>query len=101
MPITDQTRLALAADVTFQGLGPRQETVILSLASGYLFTCSETTAALLRAVDGRRTVAELVDLLLREYDVLREKLRADVLSMAAQLVEKKLLVVADDGPARE
>ena len=41
--ITGQTILRLADDVTFQSLGDGQETVILSLETGTLYTCNETT----------------------------------------------------------
>lgn len=92
---TEQTRLRMAEDVSHQSLGPDQETVILSLGSGYLYTCNETTAEFLSAVDGRRTLGEVVDCLLQKYDVARERLAADVLAMAEKLVEEGLLVVAE------
>ncbi len=92
--VEESTRLKLGEDVTFQGLGDGQETVILSLSSGYLYTCNDTTAAFLSAVDGRRTVAQIIDQLLEQYDVDRQKLKADLLGIADKLLEEKLLAVA-------
>jgi hypothetical protein len=93
--VTESTSLKLGDDVTFQGLGDGQDTVILSLASGYLYTCNDTTAAFLSAVDGKRTVAQIVDQLLEQYEVDRQKLEADLLGIADKLVEEKLLAVAE------
>ena len=84
--------LKLANDVTFQSLGPGEETVVLSLSSGYLFTCNETAAAFLRKLDGRRPLAAVVDLLLDEFQVHREALSADMTELAAKLLEEKLIV---------
>jgi hypothetical protein len=52
--LSQHARLKLANDVTFQSLGPGEETVVLSLNSGYLYTGNETTEAFLRKLDGRR-----------------------------------------------
>jgi hypothetical protein len=95
--IEEATRLQLAEDVTFQSVGNGQ-TVVLSLASGYLYTCNETSAGFLAGVDGRRTVGQIVDQLQAEYDVPREKLLADMLGLAAQFIEEKLLVVVKGSP---
>ena len=46
--IAENARLRLADDVTFQSVAADQ-TVVLSLDSGQLYTCNETSAALLSA----------------------------------------------------
>jgi hypothetical protein len=91
--LKEQTRLARCQDVASQGLGPGQDTVILSLTSGYLYTCSRTTAAFLDALDGCRTLAEVVDLLRGKFEVDRERLRQDVLSMGRKLLDERLVRV--------
>ena len=93
--LSRNARLKLANDVTFQSLGPGEETVVLSLHSGYLFTCNETTDAFLRKLDGRRPLAAVIDLLFDEYQVSREALSADLTELAAKLLEEKLIV---EGP---
>ncbi len=89
------TRLALGEDVTFQSLGAGQQTAVLSLRTGYLYTCNETTAAMLSAIDGRRSLDEIVELLMKKFDVPREKLTGDLSAMAGKLVAEKLLTVVE------
>ena len=59
MDIT-QGRLRVAEDVTFQTMGPGEQTVVLCMASGQLYTCNETTRAFLQAVDGTKSFDEIV-----------------------------------------
>lgn len=95
MELGEQTRLALCQDVAFQSLGAQQDTVVLSLGSGYLYTCSATTAALLEAVDGRRSLGQIVQLLSGRYDVSTDKLLQDVLAMAGRLLDEHLVRVVE------
>jgi hypothetical protein len=88
-------RLKLADDVTYQSLGPGSDTVVLSLYSGYLYTCNETSAAFLQALDGRRTLAEVIETLWEEYEVPREDLTRDMTALAGKLLAEKLLVEQD------
>ena len=90
--LTDETRLRLARDVTFQAVGNGEDTVILRLGSGYLYTCNNTTAGFLSALDAQRGFGEVVDLLGRQYDVPREKLRDDLQALAAKLMQEKMIV---------
>lgn len=86
MELSEQTRLAVAEDVSWQRVG--SDTVILSLESGYIYTCNGTTARMLELADGRRTLAEAM---LAEFDVERRELLGDLLAMAGKLLEEKLL----------
>lgn len=88
---SDDQRLALCDDVAIQSLGQGQDTVVLSLSSGYLYTCSPTTAAFLKALDGQRTVAQVLDILLKQYDVPAARLRQDVMNVADTLIDEKLI----------
>ena len=88
----NDARLKLADDVTFQSLGPGEDTVVLSLNSGYLYTGNETAAAFLRAVEDGRTLSAATDLLLDEFDVPRETLSRDLAELAAELIREKLIV---------
>ena len=94
MTPTEQTRFRLGDDVTFQSMGPGEDTVLLSLSSGYLYTCNETTEAFLRAIDGRRTMGEIVDELADQYEVQREQLHADLTALADELLREKLIAEA-------
>jgi len=95
--LTEHSRLRLAPDVTHQSMGPDADTVLLSLSSGHLFTCNETTASFLAAVDGRRSFAQIVDALAEQYDVPRPQLEDDLRGLVEQLLSEKLIVV-EDGP---
>lgn len=92
--LSQNVRLKLADDVAFQSLGPGEETVLLSLNSGYLFTCNETAAAFLRGLDGRQPLAAVIDRLLDEFDVSPEELRRDMTELASRLMEEELIVEA-------
>jgi len=95
--ISEAVRLALSDDVAHQSLGEDQDTVVLSLKSGYLYTCNETTERFLKALDGRRTLGEVVGLLEGEYDVPRATLAADLAALAEQLLAEKLIVAVGEG----
>jgi pyrroloquinoline quinone biosynthesis protein D len=90
--LSQNARLKLANDVTFQSLGPGEETVVLSLNSGYLYTCNETTDAFLQRLDGRRPLAAVIDLLFNEFQVPRETLIKDMTKLAVELLGEKLIV---------
>ena len=84
-------RLKIADDVTFQSLGPGVETVILSLNSGVLYSCNDTTAAFLSAINGQLSLAQIIDKLLDEFDVSRAKLTSDIHSIVNKLMAEKLI----------
>jgi hypothetical protein len=91
----DRTRFRLSDDVTYQSLGTDQDTVVLSLTSGYLYTCNETTASFLRALDGKRTFGEVLSVLEKQYEVPLEQLRSDLQETLAELLREKLIVPAE------
>lgn len=93
--VEPQTRLRLNDDVTFQSLGEGQETVVLSLTSGHLYTCNDTTKAFLEALDGRRSFEKIVDLLEGQFDVRREKLQRDLAGLAEELIREGLMVPSE------
>ncbi len=95
MPLLSQNaRLKLSDDVAFLSLGPGEETVLLSLKSGYLFTCNDTAAAFLRGLDGQQPLAAVIDRLLEEFEAPPEELRRDMTELAAKLLEEELIVEA-------
>ncbi len=92
--IPDTAVLSMADGVTSETLGPGQDTVVLALHSGYLYTCNQTTAAFLKALDGRRTFAQVVDLLFDQFEAPRERLRSDLAGLAQKLLAEKLILEA-------
>lgn len=90
--VTEQSVFRLADDAAYQSMGEGEETVLLSLSSGYLYTCNDTTAAFLAAIDGRRPFDQVVDALLESYEVARDKLWADLAAMAEKLLAEGIIV---------
>ena len=87
----DKCRLRVCQDVTFQSMGEGEQTVVLALKSGQLYTCNETTESFLKSLDGKRTFAEVVALLAREYDVDSDRLKSDLIGIAEELLGEKLI----------
>jgi pyrroloquinoline quinone biosynthesis protein D len=89
--ITAETVLAFGPAASIQPVG--DGVVVLLADSGQLFTGNATTEAVLRLVDGRRRVAEIGAGLCMEFDVELDDAVGDVLGVAADLVEERVLVV--------
>ena len=91
MAFTQSTILALTPVASFQSLG--DGAVILLTDSGQMHTCNETTEMFLGAVDGKRSIADIIDVALKEFEVDRETLRADFLALAADLANQGIVKV--------
>lgn len=91
---SDDVCLSLSEDVAFQWLVDTRQAVVVSITSGQLYTCNETTFSLLRAIDGTRTFGQIVEGLAEQYEVAKEKLRADLGGMADTLIQERLILVA-------
>ena len=70
------------------------ETVILDLASGTYFGLDPVGARIWALMGGGATLAEICATMLEEYEVEREQLEADVLRLAAELAERRLVAPA-------
>ena len=90
--LSDNTVLRRAQDVTYQSLGENQDTVILSLDTGQLYTCNLTAEDFLTAVDGTRTFSDIVELLARQFDASRGQIQEDMMSLAEQMVKEGLIL---------
>jgi len=91
MDIT-QGQLRLADDVTFQAMGPGEQTVVLCMASGQLYTCNDTARSFLEAMDGAKGFDEIVDDLVDEYNVARQQLEVDLRKLADELLAERVIV---------
>ena len=88
------TIFKLATDVSHQDMGGDQPAVILRLSDGQLYTCNTTTRLFLEQVDGEKTMANIAAALHDVFEVELETLQADLLALAATLVESKLILPA-------
>ncbi len=87
-----KTLLRRADDVTYQSLGPGEDTVILCLRTGQLHTCNETTRMFLDALDRPRAFKEVFDRLYDQYEVSPEKLEADMVRLVEDLIREGIVV---------
>jgi hypothetical protein len=83
--LSEETVLALAQAASFQDLGEGEGAVVMRTDSGQLYTCNDTTAALLNYMDGSRQFGEILDLLQEEFEVAREVLAADLAEVIVEL----------------
>ncbi len=88
----EATVLALAPAATFQSVG--EGAVILMIDSGQLYTCNETTEAFLKAVDGKRSLGEIIDRILVEFEIDRATLRDDLIALAGDLSNQGIVTAA-------
>ncbi|MEW9836343.1 PqqD family protein [Mesorhizobium marinum] len=82
--------LTLSPVASFQSVG--DGAVVLLADSGQLYSCNDTSQAFLRHVDGKRSLAEIVDLMADEYEVERDVLEADLAELAANLKNEGVIV---------
>jgi hypothetical protein len=88
-----QTRFTLCPQAISSTVG--DETVILDLASGTYFGLDPVGARIWTLLGEGKTVGETRDVLLSEYEVERDRLEADLLALANQLIEENLITMND------
>lgn len=92
----DETRLKLHEDICIQEMGPEEKTVVLSLETGDLYTCNDTTCEILRIVEtAPRTFNEITEEMLRRYDVRRDRLEDDLRAIIQHALEEKLILLVE------
>ena len=69
------------------------ETVILDLGSGTYFGLDPVGARIWQLIGEGKTLGEICDTMLDEYDVTREALERDVVELADKLLEQKLISI--------
>ncbi len=92
----DGKRFYLNEDVAFQSLGDGQETVVVSLGTGFLYSCNDTTRAFLEALDGTKTLAQIGRELLALFTVAEERLLGDLRLLADRMLAEGLISVANE-----
>ena len=69
------------------------ETVMMSIESGEYFGLDSVGSRIWELLETPTTVANLVDILVDEFEVSREECEADTIDFLNQLLDKHLLVV--------
>ena len=70
----------------------RDEHVILDLESGTYYGLGGVGAGMWQLIGDGKTLGEICDALLKQYDVSREQLEGDLLKLAQELAERGLIV---------
>ena len=89
MKLTDKP--TIPAQVMSRVVG--DETVILDLGSGTYFGLDPVGARIWQLMGEGKTLVEICDAMLDEYDVTREALERDVIELADKLLEQKLISI--------
>jgi pyrroloquinoline quinone biosynthesis protein D len=97
--IVDSIKFCLSEDVAFQSLGDGRETVLVSLGTGFLYSCNDTTRAFLEALDGNKTLAEIGRELFSLFTVTEERLLKDLRLLADKMLAEGLIAVANEKSA--
>jgi len=87
MNLTDKP--TIPAQVMARQVG--DETVILDLGSGTYFGLDPVGARIWQLIGEGKTLAEICDTMLDEYEVTRDDLERDVVELADKLLEQKLI----------
>lgn len=89
-------RVTVRPDVVFRVLGA--EAILLNLESGLYFGLNEVGTRAWELLQDR-DVAAACEAMAAEFDAPVDRIRADVLALVGQLVDKGLVEVAGDAPA--
>ena len=74
-------------------MGTDGDTVVLSFDSGYLYTCNAAAASFLQALNSKRSFMDILDILMKEYDVEPDRLRKDMEALTEELLKEKMIVI--------
>lgn len=91
--LSGNTRVVAARDQIFSDLGG--EIVILNVASGVYHGLDEVGARVWHLIQQPRTIDEIRDAILTEYEVAPEQCEHDVMTLLQQLVQAGLANYAD------
>jgi hypothetical protein len=72
------------------------ETVVLNLRTGKYHGLNPTAGKMLEALDAAPTVADAVPVLADEYNIEREQIQRDLLTLTRGLLERELIVATHD-----
>jgi hypothetical protein len=83
----------IPSTVTAKPIGT--ETVILDLASGTYFGLDPVGARLWQLIEEGNSLAKVCDIMQEEYDVSRDLLERDAFVLVGELIDKKLISLAE------
>ena len=90
MNLTD--KVSIPAQVMARDVGT--ETVILNLESGIYFGLDQVGARIWQLLSAGKTLAEVCDAMVADYDVSHDDIQRDVLALVEQLQSQHLIEIA-------
>ena len=95
MPLTPASRVVVSDEQVHTSLG--SEAVILGLGDGVYYGLDAVGARVWSLVATPRRVADIVALVIEEFDVAAERCEHDVLSLLDELAERRVIREESDG----
>jgi hypothetical protein len=95
MPLVLQSRVVLSDEQVHTSLG--DEAVILGLADGVYYGLDAVGARVWSLLAAPRRVSEIVEAVVEEFDVDRQRCEHDVLALLGELAERRLIREESDG----
>jgi hypothetical protein len=92
------SRTRISEDVLFQDLSG--EGVLLNLRTGVYLGLDTVGTRVWQLLGEKSTLAEVLEAMLAEYDVTRERCEADLLALVAEMEENGLVALSDPQEAR-
>ena len=71
-----------------------EETVILDLESGTYFGLDPIGARIWQLIENGKSLSQVCDVMVEEYEVTRDVLERDALALAGELLDKNLIGIA-------
>ena len=90
--MTPSSKITISPNVVSRAVG--DETVILDLESGTYFGLDSIGARVWQMMEEGKTLSEICDVMVDEYDVSRETLEQDAVRLASELTAKRLISIA-------
>jgi hypothetical protein len=75
------------------------EAILINLANGIYYSMDKVAALIWESIQKRCSLEEMVDTLVRRYDVAKEEAAADVHRLAQELLQENLVEISDNGAA--
>jgi hypothetical protein len=90
----EHLKIIVSKDQIFRDLG--DETVILNLRTGLYCGLNEVGASIWAQIKEQKSIQDILDALLKEYDVDPEQCRRDLLKLLQQLADNDLIEIINE-----
>ncbi len=92
MSVNEQSIPSIAHYASFRSVG--DEVFILHLETKGSYALNETAARIWTLIDGQRSVGDIAQFIVAEYEIHEDECLAAVTGIIGELVDEKLLVIA-------